>query len=1492
MSNGEEKLKLTDLIDIDFLQELQDIFAKATGVASLTVDDNGPITKPSNFSEFCQNFIRANERGSVRCNESDVKCGEMAMKAGKPVICTCHAGLGHFAVPIIVNGYHIASILGGQFAFEKPIKKNFINLAQDLRISDKNEYIEALKKIKTYSKEHIQSVADLLFLVSNTISKIASKNLDLIKKNKKEKFYNDIIESIRSSLDIQETLLFICEETTKFFNVQRATISEAPKNKNKRTPFIRMEFKTVSDAEGVDKLVNSSKISKYYAELLEKGGILAVNNISESDIPDFLKESYDALGVKSLLAIPVQKNSDKWGVLVLSEYNNYRNWSDEEIELAKSIAGQIYIAIKHAELYEKEKDNVAKEVALRDTIKVIRSTLDTDKIKRHFLEVVYNYFGADRCIFDEYDKKKKEFLPFRVERLKRNDIKSLIGVSVEGDFPEFADKLKNKKRNIIIKDVEKTLARKKLPKYKALQTLYNSDVKSDYGFLVQYKDEILGILILHYVKNKRVFSSEELAFLKILQDQAGVALYQAELYEKSKNQIKRETLLRGITEKIRGSLDIQETLSFICEGTAKLFDVQRASISEFPNLESDKEHITRMEYKTIPTMAGLIDLKYLDNLTKFYIQYLIQHKEILAIDNISESDTPDYFKESYNILGVKSIMVIPIQKENEKWGVLILSEYNCYRRWLEDEIKLAQLVASQIYIAITQAELYEKEKEQTKREFILREITERIRSSLDIDETLGIIVNETANLFNVDRIAIIEFPDKNNLQNHIIRREYKVSEDIRSPYTIADYFENGAIIANHIITSQKPLIINNINESDFDEKSINFYKTLAVKSLAWIPIISKENELWGFITLSKIKEYKTWKEDDISFLISISNQIYIAINQAELFVKSINQGKKETLLREITERIRSSLDIEETLSFICEETAKLFNVQRSAITTFPTPNDYGVFIVRKEYKYWENMESFGFREGSAKTAAYWGNILIKGGAVLAIDNIEEANVPDYFKDTYRLMGVKALIGTAIRKENDVFGTLVLTEYNNQRHWSEDDKILLRTIADQVYIAINQAELFKNSQKKAQNERALRDIMLNSVQTFEVKKMIQTLVTEAGKLFESDRCFFIEVDNEANTNLPIQDYAEYRSSEDIVSHTTRIPSKEETSDFIIRTKEKKYEFSVNVSKEPIPEACKKMLIDDLGVKSYLITPVFYGEICYGAFVFHYVKNFKQFSQDEIDMAIAIASQSAVILHQAELFELTKTQAEREKISKNIIEILRSTLDKSIIKRLFVKSIGQFLKADRVLFSEFNAEAQTYMPVSSDSEYLSSPDFNSFVGYDWSCEEAREYIQPLLEKREFHIYNWSEYLPSNARSQNFINLFERRGAKSSYSFPVMYQQQLIGFFSIGFVKNVRRLSDEDINRVRSICTQAGIALYHAHLYEEAQKSVQKHDEFVHKLSNELNGPLNLIIDFSSMKSEHEVECVEEVEHLNKINANAQKLLYFMEDITKDMKKLNLE
>ena len=50
----DEEMYITDLIDIDVLQKIQDSFSSMTGMASIISDNYGvAVTNGSNFCDFC-----------------------------------------------------------------------------------------------------------------------------------------------------------------------------------------------------------------------------------------------------------------------------------------------------------------------------------------------------------------------------------------------------------------------------------------------------------------------------------------------------------------------------------------------------------------------------------------------------------------------------------------------------------------------------------------------------------------------------------------------------------------------------------------------------------------------------------------------------------------------------------------------------------------------------------------------------------------------------------------------------------------------------------------------------------------------------------------------------------------------------------------------------------------------------------------------------------------------------------------------------------------------------------------------------------------------------------------------------------------------------------------------------------------------------------------------------------------------------------------------
>ena len=167
-----ENIRVQDIFDMDFLQEFQDNFARSLGITAVTVDlDGNPITKPTDWTDFCMNYTRKSPIGNQRCMECDRRGGEESARSGRPSVYECHAGLMDFAAPILLNGKQIGSILGGQVLTEPLDENKFRRIAGEIGV-DPEKYVEAVRKIKYIPRQNLESAAQVLYLMANAFSKM------------------------------------------------------------------------------------------------------------------------------------------------------------------------------------------------------------------------------------------------------------------------------------------------------------------------------------------------------------------------------------------------------------------------------------------------------------------------------------------------------------------------------------------------------------------------------------------------------------------------------------------------------------------------------------------------------------------------------------------------------------------------------------------------------------------------------------------------------------------------------------------------------------------------------------------------------------------------------------------------------------------------------------------------------------------------------------------------------------------------------------------------------------------------------------------------------------------------------------------------------------------------------------------------------------------------------------------------------------------------
>lgn len=165
-----QPVHLKDVTDVEILQEIQDSFSKATGLAAVTVDYKGrPITKYSNFTKFCKK-IRQNGKCLEACHRSDAYGGLEAARRERPYIYRCHTGLVDFAIPIIINGLYMGSIMAGQVKIEDSELDRLDLIIKEIpEWREREDLMEAYEEVPVISFDKLHGAAQMMFLVTNSI---------------------------------------------------------------------------------------------------------------------------------------------------------------------------------------------------------------------------------------------------------------------------------------------------------------------------------------------------------------------------------------------------------------------------------------------------------------------------------------------------------------------------------------------------------------------------------------------------------------------------------------------------------------------------------------------------------------------------------------------------------------------------------------------------------------------------------------------------------------------------------------------------------------------------------------------------------------------------------------------------------------------------------------------------------------------------------------------------------------------------------------------------------------------------------------------------------------------------------------------------------------------------------------------------------------------------------------------------------------------------
>ena len=813
-------------------------------------------------------------------------------------------------------------------------------------------------------------------------------------------------------------------------------------------------------------------------------------------------EATDKLLMSASLAMPILANPQSvWGLLILQQ-SSPRIWQEGEINLLDRITVELTLALQTARpfLASGQKSDLVNKVD-RDIQKFLTEKLQqigrSLKVERA-LVYGYNPDGSGKVLAEVIDGAWKP-----------------ISSILEKDYflPD------NYKSYYVVDNVEtKNLALCFQEQLAALEA------KAYITIPIVYNQQLIGLLSVFQHSLPRNWQESEVQLLQKyanslvfpIQQTAAMRSTQFQLQQKNKA-LGLEKGLTKMLERIRSSEANETVWQIATQEGRKLMGVDRLAIYRFESDWSGKfiaESVAAGWSKLIDTVLVVQDT---------YLQATeggrYKHGECFTAEDIYTVGHQDCHIELLEQFEARAYAIAPIFGANKKlWGLVGAYHNQGTHKWQPEETAALRKIGLQIGIAMEQIEYVRELQEKAQKEIVINRISKKIRELTDIDEVFKTISQELRQALNGDRAVIYQFNPNWSGQviaesvgagwvSLLVEQEEDVvlkgnrtgsdrcllrkwsAGDITETDTYLQETSGGVYTDGVRVTA-----INDIYQEGFPACYVESLEKYEAKAYIIAPIFDRD-KLWGLVGIYQNSEPRYWQESETNLIVQISEQLSIALQQAEL-VASIQRRNQE--LANSSEResaiIRFSGQLVNRLSGLSRENFDTNNLLDSTVRELRQvlkSDRVGVYKFNSDWSGEFVIESVGNKWNAlvGTDLAQVDDIYLKeqqGGRYknkesLVINDLYKAEHSQCHVELLEKWGTKAYVIAPIFLEDKLWGLLGVYQNDTPREWKTSEIAIIEQVGTQIGVILQLGQYvtqLRNQEQEltvvADRERAKRE----------------------------------------------------------------------------------------------------------------------------------------------------------------------------------------------------------------------------------------------------------------------------------------------------------------------------------------------------------------------------------------------------------------------------------
>jgi diguanylate cyclase (GGDEF)-like protein/putative nucleotidyltransferase with HDIG domain len=392
--------------------------------------------------------------------------------------------------------------------------------------------------------------------------------------------------------------------------------------------------------------------------------------------------------------------------------------------------------------------------------------------------------------------------------------------------------------------------------------------------------------------------------------------------------------------------------------------------------------------------------------------------------------------------GLRSVVAISLQAKEQAFGVLLLGTPDS-RRFTPAELRLLLALGHQIGMAVENSYLIQQTSRRSEELHVLNEIGRALSSTLNKEDLMRKVWEELRRLFDVENFYIAELDP---LRDEI-HFDLEMIDGARMPKRTRPA---GNFITEYIIRTRQPVLIRDNYVAEAKKLGVEPLRTKGC--FCGVPLVAYDHAIGAMAVYSDNE--RIFDEGHLELLRVLASEASIAIENARLFHEERTKARHLTLLNTISRNAIATLNPDEMLAKITEQLEEGLTYDHIGIGQL----DYATREIVIQAEAGKRRGTTGRRiplgTGLIGHVARNGHMAAYRATSLA-DNALKPLLPD----------TVSAIALPVFYADQLHGILSI-ESSVAAEFSEEEILLLRTLADLIAGALHNALSFQKAQEQA------------------------------------------------------------------------------------------------------------------------------------------------------------------------------------------------------------------------------------------------------------------------------------------------------------------------------------------------------------------------------------------------------------------------------------------